>query len=101
MKNKKSYPNVYVVIVNWNGKKDTETCLSSLQKIDKRIADFHMVVVDNGSSDDSIESIQKKFPHVTVLPTGENLGFTGGNNVGIEYALQKNADFIWLLNNDT
>ncbi len=101
MKSKKSRLSVYVIIVNWNGKKDTEICLSSLRRIDKQRADVHVVVVDNGSSDDSIVSIQQKFPEVTVLPTGENLGFTGGNNVGIDYALKQNADFIWLLNNDT
>ena len=92
---------VYVVIVNWNGKKDTQTCLSSLANIEKHNVDFHVIVVDNGSADDSVPSIRKKFPWVTVLETGKNLGFTGGNNVGITYALEHQADFVWLLNNDT
>lgn len=92
---------VAVIIVNWNGKKDTEICLSSLEKIEKHAVDFHVIVVDNGSADDSVASIRKKYPLVTVLPTGKNLGFTGGNNVGITYALAHRADFVWLLNNDT
>lgn len=92
---------VFVIIVNWNGKKDTQTCLSSLANIEKHNVDFHVIVVDNGSADDSVVSIRKKYPWVTVLPTGKNLGFTGGNNIGIAYALGHQADFVWLLNNDT
>ena len=92
---------VFVIIVNWNGKKDTEVCLSSLEKIEKHNAQIHAVVVDNGSADDSVTSIRKKFPRVRVLTTGKNLGFTGGNNTGITYALAHRADFVWLLNNDT
>jgi len=92
---------VFVIIVNWNGKRDTEACLSSLANIEKQNVDFNVIVVDNGSADDSVPSIRKKFPWATVLATGKNLGFTGGNNVGITYARQHQADFIWLLNNDT
>ena len=98
---KKNVPTVYTVIVNWNGKKDTDVCLASLARADTRNVKFHVLVVDNGSSDDSVQYLQKKYPWVTVLPTGANLGFTGGNNVGIKYALSHGADFIWLLNNDT
>ncbi|MCX6793698.1 MAG: glycosyltransferase family 2 protein [Candidatus Gottesmanbacteria bacterium] len=92
---------VFVIIVNWKGKKDTEICLSSLAKIEKGNVDFRVIVVDNGSADDSVASIRKKYPRVIVLPTGRNLGFTGGNNVGITFARQYQADFVWLLNNDT
>jgi len=92
---------VFVIIVNWNGGKDTETCLSSLEKIEKHDVDLHVIVVDNGSTDDSVVNIRKKFPRVMILPTGRNLGFTGGNNVGITYARRNRADFVWLLNNDT
>jgi GT2 family glycosyltransferase len=92
---------VFVIIVNWNGKQDTHRCLSSLEKIEKHNVDLHVVVVDNGSTDDSVARIREKFPRVTVLPAGRNLGFTGGNNIGITYALRHQADFVWLLNNDT
>jgi len=64
-------------------------------------ANLTVLVVDNGSTNDSVSQIHKKYPDVTVLETGKNLGFTGGNNVGFEYALSHNADFIWMLNNDT
>lgn len=92
---------VAVIIVNWNGGKDTEICLASLEKIEQHDIDLQVIVVDNGSIDDSVSNIRNKFPHVLVLPTGKNLGFTGGNNVGITYARQHHADFVWLLNNDT
>jgi len=92
---------VFVIIVNWNGKRDTVVCLESLQLIHKKSLDISIVVVDNGSVDDSVKVIKKAYPRVTVLTTGKNLGFTGGNNVGIDYALSHGADFVWLLNNDT
>lgn len=93
-----------VIIVNWNGKVDTLECLSSLRlSATDSQTNLHqtIIVVDNGSCDDSIESIKREFPEVLLLETGENLGFTGGNNVGIRYALGLNFDFLFLLNNDT
>jgi len=92
---------VFVIIVNWNGWKDTLICLESLVKIRKKDIQLETVVVDNGSTNESVEVIRKKFPGVTLLETGKNLGFTGGNNVGMQYAINHGADFIWLLNNDT
>lgn len=92
-------PKVAVVLVNWNGKDDTLECLASLAKIE--YSNKEIIVVDNGSRDDSVAVIHAAFPHVTLLETGKNLGFTGGNNVGIERALSHNADYIFLLNNDT
>jgi GT2 family glycosyltransferase len=92
---------IFVIIVNWNGQRDTLTCLESLQQINTESSELSIIVVDNGSSDDSVKVIQKTYPRVTVLSTGRNLGFTGGNNIGIDYALSHSADFVWLLNNDT
>jgi GT2 family glycosyltransferase len=57
--------------------------------------------VDNGSTDDSIERLQSVFPEVEIIKNGENLGYAGGNNIGIEYAIFKDVDYILLLNNDT
>lgn len=90
---------LFVVILNWNGKNDTLGCLTSLLNVDA--LPFEVVVVDNGSTDDSVVTISQRFPEVTLLKTGENLGYAGGNNVGIEHALKQNADLILLLNNDT
>ena len=89
---------VVIIVLNWNGKQDTLEVLKSIQKIDFK--NFETIVVDNGSSDDSVKAIQKEFPEVVVLEAGENLGYAGGNNFGIQHALQNNADYILLLNND-
>ena len=90
---------VAIIVLNWNGKEDTLECLKSVQKID--YPNFDVIVVDNGSSDDSVKAIQKEFPKVKVLQTGKNLGFAAGNNAGMRYALKHHADHILLLNNDT
>lgn len=77
---------------------DTLACLDSLTNLD--CCDLHITVVDNGSSDNSIAQIRDKFPRVEILQTGKNLGYAGGNNVGIRHALAEAADFICILNND-
>jgi GT2 family glycosyltransferase len=90
---------IYIILLNWNGKKDTIECLSSLAQV--AFSGFQPLVVDNGSTDGSIEEIRAAFPDVPILATGANLGFAGGNNPGIEWALSKGAEWILLLNNDT
>jgi GT2 family glycosyltransferase len=93
------HPNVSIIIVNWNRRKDVFECLESVRRLD--YPNYHIVVVDNGSTDGSQQSIEKAFPEVVLIYNETNLGFTGGNNVGIRYALQHNAEYVWLLNNDT
>ncbi|MBS0620669.1 MAG: glycosyltransferase family 2 protein [Verrucomicrobia bacterium] len=88
---------VAILILNWNGKSDTLACLSSLQAREPH----EILVIDNGSTDGSVQEIRARFPHVTVIENGENLGFAEGNNVGIRVALSRGADFLFLLNNDT
>lgn len=92
-------PRIAVIILNWNGKDDTLACLESVTSID--YPNFQVVVVDNGSSDGSVEAFRQAFPQVTVLETGENLGYAGGNNVGICWALDQGFDGLLVLNNDT
>jgi hypothetical protein len=64
-------------------------------------SDLEVLVVDNGSTDDSVAEIRRAYPDVVILRSVTNLGFAGGNNIGIRYALTHGADYIWLLNNDT
>src|SRR5262245_13324392 len=92
-------PKVAVILVNWNGKADTLACLESLRQ--DSYVNKQAIVVDNGSTDDSVRVIRDSFPATTLLEAGANLGFTGGNNIGIEHALRSGADYIFLLNNDT
>jgi GT2 family glycosyltransferase len=91
-------PRVTVVVLNWNGWKDTVECVASLRRLD--YADFHILVVDNGSTDGSQQHLLAALPGQDVLQTGANLGFGGGCNVGIRHALDAGADFIWLVNSD-
>ena len=89
-------PNVYIILVNWNGLNDTLECIASLKNLD--FTNYKIVVVDNGSLEDPTNALDAD---VIILKTYQNLGFAEGNNVGIRYALAKGADAIWLLNNDT
>lgn len=98
-KGKSGAPSVAIVIVVWNGKADTLECLESLSH--DTYPNRDIIVVDNGSSDGSSEEIARAFPDTIVLKTGQNLGFTGGNNVGIQHANKMGADYVYLLNNDT
>ncbi len=129
---------VYVVLVNWNGCRDTIECLESLLRI--QADDLRIVVCDNGSADNSIREILAwasgerlvewvgrgnnyvgprrlrmpdieiicrqgqtlAKPLITIIDAKENLGFAGACNAGIDFALQdRNAEYVWLLNNDT
>lgn len=90
---------IALIILNWNGKKDTLECLSSVAKI--QTPNLEVVVIDNGSTDGSAEAIREQFAKVTVIEAKKNYGFAEGNNIGMRYALAKGADFVFLLNNDT
>ena len=90
---------VYIILLNWNQWKYTVECLTSLQALD--YDDWTAIVLDNGSTDNSVDHIRERFPHVEVMDLGENLGFARGNNAGIRAALGRGADYVWLLNNDT
>lgn len=92
-------PSVHVVVLNWNGLADTIACLESCRRI--TYANLRLLVVDNGSTDGSEAALRARFPDVELLQTGANLGFAGGNDVGIRHALARGADWVLLLNNDT
>lgn len=93
--------NVSIVLVNWNGYKDTLACLRSLRKLKTKGVSVTTIVVDNGSTNDSVMRISEAFPDVILLRLSRNEGFSGGNNRGIRYAYLHGASYIWLLNNDT
>jgi GT2 family glycosyltransferase len=92
-------PLVTIVLLNWNGKAVTLDCLASLRAT--RYERRRIVVVDNGSTDGSVEIIRRDHPEVELLEMGTNLGFARGANVGMRYALDHGADMLLLLNNDT
>jgi GT2 family glycosyltransferase len=91
-------PTVFAIIVNYNGREITLECLASLRRV--TYADFRVLVVDNASTDGSVEAIRTAFPEATVLEVGANLGYAGGNNLGIAYALARGAGYLFILNND-
>jgi GT2 family glycosyltransferase len=92
-------PRIAVIVLNWNGREDTLQCLDSVSRL--KYSNFEVIVVDNGSADGSVAAIRESFPALFVIETGANLGYAEGNNVGIRAALERGADFILLLNNDT
>ena len=88
----------HAVVLSWNGREDTLRCLESLARVDDpRLA---IVCVDNGSSDGSQKAVRERFPQVTLIENRANLGYSGGNNVGIGHALEHGARWVLLINND-
>lgn len=91
-------PSVWAVTVNWNRAGDTLACIDSLVRQEGVTA--HILVVDNASSDDSVERIRAAYPQVELIHSEINRMFGGGNNLGIRRALQAGADYVFLINND-
>lgn len=89
-------PAVSVVILNWNGRHLLPDCLASVRRQTYR--DFEVILVDNGSSDGSVDWVRTEYPEVRVLALGSNHGFCGGNNAGMRAA---RGEYVVLLNNDT
>jgi GT2 family glycosyltransferase len=87
---------VTVVVPNWNGERFLQLCLSSLRN--QSFEDFETVLVDNGSTDDSVTFTEQNFPEVRVVRLEENRGFSAAVNAGI---LASEAEYVALLNNDT
>lgn len=93
---------VFVVILNYKGHKDTEDLLESIKMINRRSFYLNVVLVDNFPQD-PIKLDEKKYKdlNLKIIYNKVNLGFSGGNNVGIKYSLENGADYILILNNDT
>jgi GT2 family glycosyltransferase len=86
------------VVLHWRGIERTRDCLQSLRALS--YLRFEVLLVDNGSPDRDGERLRQKFSEISLLRLPDNFGFSGGCNAGIDYGLDKRADFIWLLNND-
>lgn len=89
---------VFINILNWNKPIDTIECLESCKKI--RYDNYEVVLIDNHSSDNSVKLFEERFPEITLLKNSRNLGYAGGNNVGIRYALERGTEYVLILNND-
>lgn len=86
---------ISIVILNWNGKKITEECLNSIKK--QTFKNYEIILVDNASTDGSLEYLKKKFPKISLIQNKENYGYAKGNNIGIKKA---KGEWILILNND-
>ncbi len=94
-------PKVFIIIVNYNNVSDSIACLRSLSNIDKDNYSLETIFVDNGSKSQVVKKIQGAFPKLNIVRSSKNLGFAGGNNLGIKQALKNKADYVFLINNDT
>ena len=86
------------IVLSWNGREDTLMCLESLTRAAR--SDLAVICVDNGSSDGSQKAVRERYPNVTLIEAGANLGYSGGNNLGIRHALERGARWVILVNND-
>lgn len=91
---------LFIVIINWNRKDLTLTCLESLQPVTKKRKNISVIVVDNNSSDDSVVFLKKQKLAFDLIENKKNLGWAGGHNVGIRHALKKGASAVFVLAND-
>lgn len=95
----KQYPKVSIIILNFNGRAVLNGCLTSVFQVD--YPELSVIVVDNNSTDGSLEKAKAKFSKAVFIRNEQNLGFASGNNIGIKFALEHGADYVLLLNNDT
>ncbi len=94
-----SFPKVSIIIINWNNYNDSKECLRSLAELTYK--NIEIIVVDNNSTDGSVQKLLNEQVGYTVIRNSENLGFAAGNNVGIRKAIANNTDYVLILNNDT
>lgn len=95
------HPLVTILLLNYNGADDTLSCLESLKKLD--YPNYKIIVVDNASEKKDVNKIRRSNVDFQLIESDENLGYSGGNNLGIRYVLEreKEGKYLWLLNNDT
>ena len=88
---------IFVIIVTYKGHQWYERCLTSLRQSDSPV---QTVVIDNASNDGTVEYIREHFPEIHIIESKDNLGFGRANNLGMRYALDNGADYVFLLNQD-
>ncbi len=92
-------PQVTIILLTWNNLAVTIDCLQSLEKL--VYPNYRIYLIDNNSTDETVEVVHRQFPECSVITNPTNLGFAGGANIGIRRAIQDGAEFVLLLNNDT
>jgi len=90
---------IAIIIVNWKQYQLTKLCLYSLQKI--KYDNYQIILIDNESNPKELKKIKNQFDKIITFPNQKNLGFTGANNIGIEYAIKNDFEYVMLINNDT
>lgn len=88
---------IWIITICYNSGEETKSCINSLLKLNKKDFNVFLLVIDNGSK----IPLKLNYKDVEIVRSEKNLGFTGGNNLGISYAISKGADYILLINNDT
>ena len=88
-----------IVLINYENWKDTSECINSLKNAG--IESSNILIIENDSKNDSLFELQRLFPDIQILKQNQNKGFSGGNNIGISYAIQNHFEYVILLNNDT
>jgi GT2 family glycosyltransferase len=94
-----NHPLVYIIVLTYRMRDVVRNCIQSLPRL--TYPNYRLVIVDNGSDDGTEEMLRDEFPGLPLLHTGSNLGYTGGNNKGIEYAINNGAEYVLILNPDT
>jgi GT2 family glycosyltransferase len=89
---------IAIIILNWNSSEHTRNCINSLS--DSTFENFDIILIDNASEDGSWEKLRNEFNELIYLQAPTNSGFTGGNNLGINFALKNQYDYLMMLNND-
>jgi hypothetical protein len=92
-------PLVVLLILTWNRRDDVLRCVASLPRLD--YPNLRPVVIDNASSDDTVAALRTRHADLEILENPRNLGYAGGNNVGIRWALERGADYVLIANSDT
>lgn len=93
-----SKANVYILILNYNSSKDTVALYDQLQKIEHN--NYFILVIDNNSTDNSTKILSNYIPKANLILNKKNLGYAGGNNIGIRQAINAGAEYVWILNPD-